>query len=221
MLEPFIAGRVDEKLITTHWNDVLRLATSVRTGTVSASLLLKRLGAYPRQNGLALALREIGRIERTLFMLDWLELPGLRRQATVELNKGEARNALARAVCFHRLGRLRDRAVEAQQYRASGLALVTAAIALWNTVYLDRALDDLRCGSEMIPEALPTLLPSAGSTSISPAIICGMSMWAWLRTGSERSARQQQAFARPLPPDRVPDPVLLAVLSCPFYGVTP
>jgi len=162
VLEPFIAGRVDEKLITTHWNDVLRLATSVRTGTVSASLLLKRLGAYPRQNGLALALREIGRIERTLFMLDWLELPGLRRQATVELNKGEARNALARAVCFHRLGRLRDRAVEAQQYRASGLALVTAAIALWNTVYLDRALDDLRCSSEMIPEALLAHLAPIG-----------------------------------------------------------
>ena len=58
---------VDEKLIAAHWDDVLRLAASVRTGTVSASLMLKRLGAYPRQNGLALALREIGRIERTLF----------------------------------------------------------------------------------------------------------------------------------------------------------
>jgi Tn3 transposase DDE domain len=118
--------------------------------------------SYPRQNGLALALREIGRIERTLFMLDWLELPGLRRQATVELNKGEARNALTRAVCFHRLGRLRDRAVEAQQYRASGLALVTAAIALWNTVYLDRALNDLRCSGEMIPEALLAHLAPVG-----------------------------------------------------------
>ena len=95
-------------------------------------------------------------------MLDWLELPGLRRQATVELNKGEARNALARAVCFHRLGRLRDRAVEAQQYRASGLALVTAAIALWNTVYLDRALNDLRCGGETIPEALLAHLAPVG-----------------------------------------------------------
>ena len=79
-----------------------------------------------------------------------------------ELNKGEARNALAGAVCFHRLGRLCDRAVEAQQYRASGLALVTAAIALWNTVYLDRALDDLRCGSEMIPEALLAHLAPVG-----------------------------------------------------------
>src|SRR5438105_488983 len=65
MLAPFIAGRVDEKLIMAHWEDVLRLAASVRTGTASASLLLKRLSAYPRQNGLALALREIGRIERT------------------------------------------------------------------------------------------------------------------------------------------------------------
>src|SRR5271170_1789128 len=98
--------------------------------------MLKRLGSYPRQNGLALALREIGRIERTLYTLDWLEQPQLRRQATAELNKGESRNALARAVCFHRLGQLRDRTVEALQHRASGLALVTAAIALWNTVYL-------------------------------------------------------------------------------------
>jgi len=145
-----------------HWQDVLRLAASVRTGTASASLLLKRLSAYPRQNGLALALREIGRIERTLFTLDWLEMPELRRQTTAELNKGEARNALARAVCFHRLGRLRDRAVAARQYRASGLALVTAAIALWNTVYLSRALDVLRRQGETIADALLAHLAPVG-----------------------------------------------------------
>ena len=153
-LAPFIAGRPDERLIIAHWDDVLRLAASVRTGTVSASLMLKRLGAYPRQNGLALALREIGRIERTLYTLDWLEQAPLRRQATAELNKGESRNALARAVCFHRLGRLRDRTAELQQHRASGLTLVTAAIVLWNTVYLGRALDALRRRGEIVPDAL-------------------------------------------------------------------
>ena len=153
-LAPFIAGRPEEKLIAAHWDDVLRLAASVRTGRVSASLMLRRLGAYPRQNGLALALREVGRIERTLYTLDWLEQPQLRRQATAELNKGESRNALARAVCFHRLGRLRDRTAELQQHRASGLALVTAAIALWNTVYLGRAVDALRRGGEEVPDAL-------------------------------------------------------------------
>ena len=161
-LQPFIAGTVDAKLIAAHWGDVLRLAASVRTGRVSASLMLKRLGAYPRQNGLALALREIGRIERTLFTLDWLERPELRRQATAELNKGEARNALARAVCFHRLGRLRDRSAELQQHRAGGLALVTAAVALWNTVYLGRALGTLRRRGEAVPDALLAHLAPLG-----------------------------------------------------------
>ena len=130
VLEPFIAGRLDGDRIAAHWDDVLRLAASIRTGAVSAALMLKRLGAYPRQNGLALALREIGRIERTLLTLDWLENPALRRQATAELNKGESKNALQRAVCFHRLGRIRDRGIEGQKHRASGLNLLVAAIAL-------------------------------------------------------------------------------------------
>ncbi len=107
-------------------------------------------------------MREIGRIERTLFTLDWLEQPHLRRQATAELNKGKSRNALARAVCFHRLGRLRDRTAQAQHHRASGLALVTAAIALWNTVYLGRALDALRNRGEDIPDALLAHLAPLG-----------------------------------------------------------
>ncbi len=161
-LAPFIAGKPDDKLIAAQWDDVLRMAASVRTGTVSASLLLKQLGAYPRQNGLALALREIGRIERTLHALDWLERPQLRRQATAELNKGESRTALARAVCFHRLGRLHDRTAQSQQHRASGLALVTAAIALWNTVYLGRALDAARRRGDLIPNALLAHLAPLG-----------------------------------------------------------
>lgn len=57
---------------------------------------------------------------------------------------GEARNALARAVFIHRLGEIRDRTFEQQRYRASGLNLVTAAIVLWNTVYLERATLALR-----------------------------------------------------------------------------
>jgi len=161
-LAPFIAGRPDEKPIVAQWDDVLRLTTSVRTGTVRASLMLKRLGAYPRQNGLALALREIGRIEQTLYALDWLEQPALRRQATAELNKGESHNALSRAVCFHRLKRLHDRTAQNQQHRASGLALVTAAIVLWNTVYLGRALDAARRRGHLIPDALLAHLAPLG-----------------------------------------------------------
>ena len=130
-----------EEIIKNNWDEIQRLAVSIQQGSATASLLLRKLSNYPRQNGLALALREIGRIERTLFILDWLENVGdLRQRVTDGLNKGESRNALARAVFFNRLGEIRDRSYQQQAYRAGGLALVTSAIVLWNTVYMEKSV---------------------------------------------------------------------------------
>jgi len=161
-LKSLIGEPINTKQITTHWNEILRLATSIKQGTVTASLMLRKLGAYPRQNGLAVALRELGRVERTLFTLDWLQDPELRRRVQIGLNKGEARNALARAVCLNRLGEIRDRSYKNQQYRASSLNLVIASIILWNTVYIDRALTALRQAGEHIPDDWLTHLSPLG-----------------------------------------------------------
>ena len=139
-----ISDEIKVNCIKTLWDGILRLATSIQLGTATASLLLRKLSSYPRQNGLAVALRELGRIERSLFILDWLQSVELRRRVTAGLNKGEARNALARAVFFNRLGEIRDRSYEQQHYRASGLTLVTAAIILWNTVYMEIAVEALK-----------------------------------------------------------------------------
>ena len=159
-LAPMIGGSINLKAIRMHWNEILRLATSIKHGTVTASLMLRKLGSYPRQNGLAVALRELGRIERTLFILSWLQSVDLRRRVHAGLNKGEARNALARAVFLSRLGEIRDRSFEQQRYRASGLTLVTAAIALWNTVYIERAVraSELK-GKPVDPALLKYLSP--------------------------------------------------------------
>lgn len=64
--------------------------------------------------------RKLGRIERTLFILDWLQSLELRRHVHAGLNQGEARNALARAVFLNQLGEIRDRSFKQQRYRASG-----------------------------------------------------------------------------------------------------
>jgi TnpA family transposase len=98
---------------------------------------------YPRQNGLAVALREIGRLEQTVFTLGWVRDPALRCRADAGLNKGWARNALVRAILFHRLGELRDHSFENQVYRALGLNLLVAGVILWNTQYLQAAFDTL------------------------------------------------------------------------------
>jgi TnpA family transposase len=120
-LRGLIGGVLNQKWIRSHWDEILRLATSIEKGTVTASLMLRKLGSYPRQNGLAVALRELGRIERTRFTLDWLQNTELRRRVHVGLNKGEAKNALAKAVFLNRLGEMRDRSFENQRYRSRSL----------------------------------------------------------------------------------------------------
>ena len=71
-------------------------------------------------------------------MLDWLRDIDLRRPTQAGLNKGEARNALARAP-FNQLGELRDRRFENQAYRAFGLKLFVTALILWNICYPEMA----------------------------------------------------------------------------------
>src|ERR1700730_702235 len=160
-LEPMIAGRINVELIRAHWSEIFRIIVSIRTGTVTASLIMRQLASHPRQNGLATALRELGRMERTLFTLDWIDDPELRRTTGQELNKGEARNSLARAVFLHRLGEIRDRTYENQQHRVSGLNLLVTAIILWNTRYLERAVAALR-QAEAVPDQLLAHLSPLG-----------------------------------------------------------
>ena len=122
---------------------------------------MRQLAAFPRQNGVAAALRELGRLERTLFILDWISNPVLRQESGQALNKGESRNSLARAVFIHRLGEIRDRTYENQQHRASGLNLLVTAIILWNTRYLERAVTALR-EIEDVPDKLLAHLSPLG-----------------------------------------------------------
>ena len=143
LLEPLIGDTVETAAITSQWAELLRLKASIQAGVVVPSVILRKLAAAGSSNSMSRALRALGRIERTLFTLQWLSDPDLRQRSHAGLNKGEASNSLRRAVFFHRQGEIRDRTFENQSFRASGLSLITAAIVHWNTVYLDRAVQHL------------------------------------------------------------------------------
>ena len=176
-------------LIRAHWSEILRVVASIRTGTVTASLIMRQLASYPRQNGVAAALRELGRLERTLFTLDWIADPELRRTTGQELNKGESRNSLARAVFIHRLGEIRDRTYENQQHRASDLNLLVTAIILWNTRYLERAVAILR-NVEDVPDQLLAHLSPLGWEHVN---LTGDYVW-----GTQQDVSENTVGLRPL-----------------------
>src|SRR5258708_4665761 len=70
-LDTLLFDQVNKKLITQQWDEMRRVASSIRHGTVSASLLMRKLAAYPRQNQVARALTEFGKLERTSFLLEY------------------------------------------------------------------------------------------------------------------------------------------------------
>jgi TnpA family transposase len=154
LLEPLIAGAIDPAPIIGQWPELTRLKVSIEAGVVLPSIIVRKLAAAGPGNALSRALRALGRIERTLFTLQWLSDPALRQRSHAGLNKGEASNSLRRAIFFHRQGEIRDRTFENQTFRASGLSLITAAIVHWNTVYLDRAVRQLRAQGGLVPDEL-------------------------------------------------------------------
>ena len=142
-LASLVGDPIDLERNKANWNDILRLVTTIRSGQVRLSTLLAKLSAFPRHNGLPLALRALGRINRSICLPQWWQNPEMRRNATAGLNKSESQNTLARALFFNRLGELRDRTFESQFYRASGLNLLFNAIVYWNTLYLQPAFAQL------------------------------------------------------------------------------
>jgi hypothetical protein len=88
LVAPLMVNRVNAELIAAHWDDLLRLGASIYEGAVLPSLLLTKLQAFPRQNALARALQEHGRLVKTLFILRYLQRPEMRRRVGSQLNKG-------------------------------------------------------------------------------------------------------------------------------------
>ncbi|GAA5531533.1 tn3 family transposase ISPa40 [Herpetosiphon gulosus] len=150
---PMLGNPIDSALIREAWPELCRLARTLRAGQTPPVIVLRKLAAYPRQHTLARALREMGRIERTLYAVEWFQQPPVRRRVAHILNKGEGKNNLEQAVFAHRQGKVHDRSIDDQIERASGLNLVLAAIVLWNTVYLGAAVDAARAAGHPIPDA--------------------------------------------------------------------
>jgi hypothetical protein len=71
-VRPMIGGKINQAMIERNWPDILRIAATIAAGSVAPSQILRKLASYPRQNELATRLREVGRVERTLFMIDWI-----------------------------------------------------------------------------------------------------------------------------------------------------
>jgi TnpA family transposase len=136
--------RLALRRISPHWDDMLRLAGSLQLGRVPATGIMRTLQVGDRPTRLAQAIAEFGRIEKTLHTLNMLDDEAKRRGTLSQLNRGEGRHSLGRAVFHGKRGELRQRYREGQEDQLGALGLVVNMIVPWNTIYIEAALEQLR-----------------------------------------------------------------------------
>ncbi len=152
--------RIRPERIERHWEDLLRIAGSLKLGTVRASDLMRTLQSGGRVSRLRQAIAELGRMVKTLYLLAYISDADYRRRILVQLNRGESRHTLARAVFFGRRGQLRQAYRQGQEDQLGALGLVVNAIALWNTDYMGEILAELaRRGEPQNPADVARLSP--------------------------------------------------------------
>ena len=151
---------VNTNKIEQHWDDMMRIAGSLKLGTVQASELIRSLLKSEKPSSLAQAIIEAGRINKTLYLLNYVDDEDYRRRILTQLNRGEGRHAVARAICHGQRGEIRKRYREGQEDQLGALGLVTNALVLWNTIYMQASLDNLRQqGAEVREEDESRLSP--------------------------------------------------------------
>lgn len=161
-LNAIATHRLSLKKIAPYWDDMLCLVGSLKLGRVPATDIMRTLQVGDRSTRLAQAIAEFGRIDKTLHMLTTIDDEAKRRSTLAQLNRGEGRHSVARAVFHGKRGELRQHYRAGQEDQLGALGLVLNMIVLWNTLYMEVALQQLRAeGYAMSDEDIARLSPLA------------------------------------------------------------
>ncbi|SFQ42352.1 Tn3 family transposase [Salibacterium halotolerans] len=142
-IDELFTETINWKIIETHWKDLLRVVLSIKAGKVSSSLLLRKLGNYSRKNRLYQAFQELGRVVRTVFLLQYMTNIDLRQLITATTNKVEAYNGFSKWFQFGGEGIIAHNDPEQMEKAIKYNDLVANAVVFQNVVDLTLVLRSL------------------------------------------------------------------------------
>lgn len=139
---------IDEKLLSSQWDNILRLLCTIKLRESKASEILGRLSSYSKQHPLYRSLKELGRIYKTIFLLRYLTETPLRQAIEKQLNKVELSHKFAKAVFFAHNQEFKVASKDEQQIALSCRHLIQNSIILWNYLYISDKLSKVEGTSE-------------------------------------------------------------------------
>lgn len=136
-----IAVPLPIKMLQTHWEQLLRLAASIREGWCSASQVLARMGSDAQGDPLYQAAVTFGRLVRTHYLCEYFANPAFRNSIRSALNHGESVHQLQRAIRPYATGPKRGRSHDEQRAISGSLALLSNLVMAWNTSKIQELLE--------------------------------------------------------------------------------
>ena len=151
-IDSLFTAQVDWDLIETMVPELLRVAVSIKSGVVLPSDVLRRLGSYSRKNKLYFALRELGRVVRTMFLLRYVAEVDLRRTILAATNKSERFNEFVQWISFGTDNLIAENVRDEQRKFIKYNHLVANILAFHNVVSMTKAIDQLKAEGQEISE---------------------------------------------------------------------
>jgi TnpA family transposase len=133
--------KVNDELITDEWENIQRIMVSLALKTTTQSIIVGKLSSYARKNKTRRALWEYDGIIRSLFLLEYIDSPPLRRNVQRALNRGENYHKLRRAVSYANFGKLRFKTEYEQQIWGECARLITNCVIFYNASILSNLLE--------------------------------------------------------------------------------
>jgi TnpA family transposase len=147
-------ANVDTELIESPWDALVHLTASVMSGHASAVAALARFGSAARSDPIYDAGVQLGRLLRTAFLADYFVNAAFRRELRRVLNRGEAVNALKRAIYTGRVSPAQAKRADEMQAVADALSLLANVVMAWNTAQMQTILDRWANRRQVIPAEL-------------------------------------------------------------------
>ena len=148
------------QLIEDHWQDMMQVILSIHKGKLLPSWLLQKLNTDNPKNKLYLAFRELGRVVRTMFLLEFVSDPQTRREVQAATSKIESYNNFSQWIMFGGDGILKSRDPVENEKIIKYKDLIANAIMLQNVVDMTDVLHEMvQEGYEVTTEVVATFSP--------------------------------------------------------------
>lgn len=201
-INELLTNTIDWDLIATHLPDTLRVVLSIKAGRLTPSTILRKLSSYSQKNKLYQAFRELGRVIRTVFLLEYMSDEELRVMINAATNKSESFNTFAKWLAFGSDGTIRANDRESQRKIIKYNHLVANCVIFYTVFVMSQAFAELEAKGEGVSDEV--------LAAISPYLTQHVNRLGryTLNTKRKSAVLNYDIFTRPAPVQKKPEGTL-------------